>query len=96
MTRDIMKWSASAIDINIYTYWLLQRGNFLKGQQLETKLNFSHEILAISKELKDVVFTGVGGYLLNQYEVTRFVIRNHYGIPKQILPANDTGSEPSL
>mmetsp|Transcript_7673 Transcript_7673/g.6938 ORF Transcript_7673/g.6938 Transcript_7673/m.6938 type:complete len:101 (-) Transcript_7673:298-600(-) len=65
MARDISKWSGSGVESNLYTYWLLMKGKFLKGENLDTRLEFSNEILQISKEKKDVIFTGLGSYLLN-------------------------------
>lgn len=65
MARDLSKWSGSGADINLYTYWLLKRGKFLKADNLDTRLEFAREILEISKEKKDVIFTGLGSYLMN-------------------------------
>jgi hypothetical protein len=92
MTRDLAKWSGSAVDPNAYTYWLLNKGSFLNGEQTNFKKTFAITVLNLLTE-KLKLLHKLGDYFVEQYHVTRYVIRTHYGVSKDVIPEDP---KPSL
>ena len=93
--RDLTKWSGSTMDSNLYSYWLMKKGEFMNGEKEELKYAFAKEVSTISSQLKFELFKNLDSYLINQYKVTRFVIKNHYGANDKIFPENED-PKPSL
>lgn len=96
LVRDLKKWTASAVDVNLYSYWLLIGGDFMKGEHAEMKQKFAREVLAIANVKKGAAFKGLDKHLLEQYRVIRNVIRNHYGVGEEILPLSADEIRPKL
>jgi len=40
LARDMTRWSLNGKDKNIYTYWLLKNGNFMKGKKILKNVTF--------------------------------------------------------
>lgn len=92
MTRDLAKWSGSAVDANSYTYWLLTKGSFLSGDQTSFKRMFAMNVLGLLNDKKKLLYK-LGDVFIEQYQITRYVIRTHYGVSKDIIPEDP---KPSL
>lgn len=94
LVRDVMKWSASASDFSIYTYWLIMNGQFLKGEQSSLKAAFARDVMKVNSANK-ALLSSLEEFYIDQYRNTRNVIMKHYGVNEQILPLED-GPKPSL
>lgn len=95
LVRDLTKWTGSSKDANLYSYWLMTKGEFMNGEKDSLKLAFAKEVSEIANKLKVELFKGLDPSLIHQYKVTRSVIKHHYEIHDKYFPESED-PKPSL